>query len=257
MLILVAVTINLAADGGLFEKARTASKDTEQKKILEELISMAEFNNDGKIDVDNLKAKVIGKYEGSSYDGTTSKLTVKGNKGDFNYKVTETEITIWKENSEIEEYIVGEYRDLLNSTNFLKINNNNTLVYEEEQEPMQYYYNKDTQIIEYIDSWEKVSVKFKIHIIKDENGYVINKVILPAILEEEGMHSLLTTNGAAGFNNYEIKNDVTYINDETGYFLKFGTASDSKGNVYGTIDMGDHLVYLKIGEYIYTSCRYI
>ena len=98
MLILVGVTINLAANGGLFEKSRVASKDTEQKKILEELIAMAEFDNDGKIDVNSLTEKVEAKYDGSTYDQTNSKLTVKGNKGEFYYKVTETEIKIWEEN---------------------------------------------------------------------------------------------------------------------------------------------------------------
>ena len=98
MLILVGVTINLATNGGLFEKSRTASKDTEQKKILEELIAMAEFDNDGKIDVNSLTEKVEAKYDGSTYDQTNSKLTVKGNKGEFYYKVTETEIKIWEEN---------------------------------------------------------------------------------------------------------------------------------------------------------------
>ena len=98
MLILVGVTINLAANGGLFEKSRTASKDTEQKKILEELIAMAEFDNDGKINVDSLIKNVKEKYVGSDYDTNSSKLTVKGNKGDFYYKVTETEIKIWEEN---------------------------------------------------------------------------------------------------------------------------------------------------------------
>ena len=99
MLILVGVTINLAANGGLFEKSRTASKDTEQKKILEELIAMAEFDNDGKINVDSLIGKVTEKYVGSDYDTNSSKLTVKGNKGEFYYKVTETEISLWKENT--------------------------------------------------------------------------------------------------------------------------------------------------------------
>ena len=99
MLILVGVTINLATNGGLFEKSRTASKDTEQKKILEELIAMAEFDNDGKINVDSLIGKVTEKYVGSDYDTNSSKLTVKGNKGEFYYKVTETEISLWKENT--------------------------------------------------------------------------------------------------------------------------------------------------------------
>ena len=58
MLILVAVTVNLANEnGGLFAIARTASKDTEQRKILEELIATAEFDNDGKIDVSSLAEK--------------------------------------------------------------------------------------------------------------------------------------------------------------------------------------------------------
>ena len=108
MLILVGVTINLATNGGLFEKSRTASKDTEQKKILEELIAMAEFDNDGKINVDSLIGKVTEKYVGSDYDTNSSKLTVKGNKGEFYYKVTETEISLWKENTTLTAKITAE-----------------------------------------------------------------------------------------------------------------------------------------------------
>ena len=131
MLILVGVTINLATNGGLFEKSRTASKDTEQKKILEELIAMAEFDNDGKIDVNSLTEKVEAKYDGSTYDQTNSKLTVKGNKGEFYYKVTDTEIKIWEDEkkesrpSTYEETIEGlqepvtvvKYDDLEKETN--------------------------------------------------------------------------------------------------------------------------------------------
>ena len=40
MLILVGVTINVALNGGLFKKAETATKQTEEQAILEEMLSM-------------------------------------------------------------------------------------------------------------------------------------------------------------------------------------------------------------------------
>lgn len=47
MLILIAVTVTTAIKGGLFEKTKQASKDTQKQSILEELIALtAEFNAD-------------------------------------------------------------------------------------------------------------------------------------------------------------------------------------------------------------------
>ena len=110
MLILVGVTINLAANGGLFEKSRTASKDTEQKKILEELIAMAEFDNNGKINVENLISKVQNEYP-EKYNWESPKLTLQGKRGTYEYRITESEISIWEERrelSELEKIVLGE-----------------------------------------------------------------------------------------------------------------------------------------------------
>ena len=118
MLILVGVTINLVANGGLFETARTASKDTEQKKILEELIAMAEFNNDGKIEVEKLQNSAKAKYGADKVTLNSNKLTVNGKRDNYEYKVTDTEISIWAEETPedssygiLETYILGKEKN--------------------------------------------------------------------------------------------------------------------------------------------------
>lgn len=100
MLILVAVTINLATDGGLFTKSRKATRDTEEQAIYDQIVSAMELKDDGKINPSNtfesfkneFKSYTITEKEGN----TTSKIvfTVRGARDTYTYTITEDEIII-------------------------------------------------------------------------------------------------------------------------------------------------------------------
>ncbi len=104
MLILVAVTVNVALNGGLFSKAQTAVEQTERETILEQIIDLAEWENDGKINVkktvENIKYKFEDKnvstdpenLEGTEQTDVTIEIQGKG--GKYKYKIGQTKITI-------------------------------------------------------------------------------------------------------------------------------------------------------------------
>jgi len=120
MLILVGVTINVALNGGLFTKASDAAKQTEEKSILEQIIALAVWDNNGKINVkatvDNVKQEFGGDKVSTTpnpvaNEATTAIVTVTGKHGEYNYKITTSEITLDEVNgsvpvppSEPEEY---------------------------------------------------------------------------------------------------------------------------------------------------------
>ena len=89
MLILVGVTINVALNGGLFEKAETATRATEEKAILEEMLAMMEITDDGKINAQEIIDKMKEKY---TVEGSVPNVTITGKLGKYNYIVSETEI---------------------------------------------------------------------------------------------------------------------------------------------------------------------
>lgn len=100
MLILVAVTINLAIDGGLFTKSRKATRDTEEQAIYDQIVSAMELKDDGKIKprdtFESFKNK-FGSDKIEEKDGnTTFKIvfTVKGARDTYTYTITEDEIVI-------------------------------------------------------------------------------------------------------------------------------------------------------------------
>ena len=264
MLILVGVTINLAANGGLFEKSRTASKDTEQKKILEELIAMAEFDNDGKINVDSLIEKVGAKYDGSRYDQTNSKLTVKGNKGDFYYKVTDTEIKIWEDNNSEdgtipsgEDEIVGKYIDIkaeIGESEEYEITDEKIISSEEDMNA-EYSYDSENKIITFTNTTKKgetTSYRMKMHFIKNDEGKTINIIALPPLEDmnnEELRFLMLSKNGYVGFEKYMLP-EGSY-NSGT---LKLGIGEDKNGNKYGTWECNDGtFIYLYMDNYMYAT----
>ena len=103
MLILVGVTINVALNGGLFTKASDAAMETEKRAILEKIIALAEWENNGKINVkatvDNVKEefgadKVSTTPNPVANGATTAIVTITGKRGTYNYKITTREITI-------------------------------------------------------------------------------------------------------------------------------------------------------------------
>lgn len=100
MLILVAVTINLSADGGLFAKSRKATRDTEEQAIYDQIVSAMELKDDGKIKprdtFESFKNK-FGEDKITEKDGNTASkivFTVKGARDTYTYTITEDEIVI-------------------------------------------------------------------------------------------------------------------------------------------------------------------
>ena len=116
MLILVAVAINVAINGGLFGNARNASIKTEEKSILENLISMAVYSKEGLIDVDKTYSKILNEYGESNVSKSDDKVTIIGKRGTFNYKLTDTTIDIYKDEDIIETpytVYIAKNRDVL------------------------------------------------------------------------------------------------------------------------------------------------
>ena len=106
MLILVGVTINVALKGDLFESAEKATTETEKYAILEQIIEMAKWNNNGEVDVEGTETSVKAKYPGLVWDEAIGKLTIAGKKGTYNYKLSKREITIWEEKEPKETFTI-------------------------------------------------------------------------------------------------------------------------------------------------------
>ncbi len=104
MLILVGVTVNVALNGGLFDTAKIATRETEKQIILEEIMSLAVIDDEGKIDVTATVNKVSEKYTTS---GSSESLSVTGKNGTYNYKITETEIIVDPVDADFRAYVLG------------------------------------------------------------------------------------------------------------------------------------------------------
>jgi len=95
MLILVGVTINVAINGGLFEKAETATRATEEKAILEEMLAMMIIEDNGKFNPNTIIANMRNKHpEYQIDDSNKPNITITGKLGTYKYVVSETEIKI-------------------------------------------------------------------------------------------------------------------------------------------------------------------
>ena len=102
MLILVGVTINVALNGGLFEKAEQAAVGTEKQAVYEQILSNIELTNDGKISVKGTFDKVIAEFGAdkvtninpATIDENTTEVTfsIVGKAGTYNYKISTTGI---------------------------------------------------------------------------------------------------------------------------------------------------------------------
>ena len=112
MLILVGVTINVALNGNLFGKAETATRETEEKAILEEMLAMMEITDEGKFAYDTIIANMRTKHPEYTIAYSYPNATITGKLGTYNYIVSETEIRIGTgvvppENEDFEKYIMG------------------------------------------------------------------------------------------------------------------------------------------------------
>ena len=101
MLILVGVKINIALNVGLFTKAETATRETEEKAILEEMLAMMDITDDGKINAQAIIDKMKEKY---TVEGSIPNITITGKLGKYNYIVSETEIKIGSKGNEPEAF---------------------------------------------------------------------------------------------------------------------------------------------------------
>ena len=176
MLILVGVTINVAMNGSLFEKARTAATKTEEQQIYEEIISSMVLNSDSTINVYGTynTVKTALQTEGKTITPSTLedenavalKIAVTGKTGEtFNYILSTEEIAI------SEEYVLdGLYNCLEDGDD------------EEEAFIVENGYIEDAGVYltkNYIISEEdgtKYPIKFTV--LKNENGNIINKIII-------------------------------------------------------------------------------
>ena len=111
MLILVGVTINVALNGNLFGKAETATRQTEEQAILEEMLAMMDVTNEGKIDYDTIIKKMKEKRGAENVEYAYPNAKITGKLGTYNYIVLETEIRIGSSKSDVDEdlekYIMG------------------------------------------------------------------------------------------------------------------------------------------------------
>jgi len=119
MLILVGVTINVALNGGLFEKANNASNSMEKQIIYEEIIASMELKNNGNIDVKSTYANaensliadgrtVLPSSSTIDDNATSAVMTVVGVRDTYKYTIKEDKIIIGEEEGKKEIYVWGE-----------------------------------------------------------------------------------------------------------------------------------------------------
>lgn len=194
MLILVAVTINLAIDGGLFTKSRKATRDTEEQAIYDQIVSAMELKDDGKIKPrDTFKSfkNKFGEDKITEKDGnTTFKIvfTAKGARDTYTYTITEDEIVIGeiKEPNDydiLKTYFLGSDGNGRNldeifddDDNFIDVPTNGELIkyYGPENTKQDYYIIKYKNVIyklNYVDNDTdyKTTGFFKMYEAKEDN----------------------------------------------------------------------------------------
>ena len=100
MLILVGVTINVALNGGLFNKAKNAAIQTEEQSIFEQLISLANYTNNGEIDVEETYSAIQNEFGESNVSLSNGTLNILGKHGTYTYTLTSSKIAIGEKNDD-------------------------------------------------------------------------------------------------------------------------------------------------------------
>ena len=104
MLILLGITTNIALNGGIVPKAKTATIKAEEEAILQEMLSMMKMTDNGIFNPEKIIEKMKKKYN-VEYDKPDAIIT--GKLGTYNYIVSETEIKIGSTYEELGKYILG------------------------------------------------------------------------------------------------------------------------------------------------------
>ena len=119
MIILAGVTVGIALQGGLFEKANEATTKYEKEIILEQIMSMASFNNQGYINVletfNNVKTSGLNVTDITEETDVSCSFKVKGAKGLYGYKITTTKISSEESEEELENEIVEVDVEIVNA----------------------------------------------------------------------------------------------------------------------------------------------
>ena len=112
MLILVAVTLMITlGENGVIQKAREAKERNEEETLFEIAIGALDFNEDGTINKDLTLANLTAQGYTASISG--DKLTMVGEHGTYQFKITGTELTKLgtvtpKNLTDLEKYILGD-----------------------------------------------------------------------------------------------------------------------------------------------------
>ena len=270
MLILVAVTVNLANEnGGLFVKTREAKQDTAYKAEEENLATYMYGEGvydaiKGEVNLDNLKASLDDSGEWGTVAITGTKLTVIGKQSGEEHIVNSDGTIGEKKESEIvgkKFYVTGknaEYDDYMQFNSdfsgeaIVYDRDNPTQVGESDSTTFKYTYDAVTKKGEIKvhyeedgESWDE-TMDFDYVSIKDESGNEVNQAIV--IGGPMDCH-VYATNKNDGLT--PLGNNVYANGDKT---IEFGT-TDKNGITYGICVVKENGTILDSTDSYYTCCN--
>ena len=270
MLILVAVTVNLANEnGGLFVKTREAKQDTAYKAEEENLATYMYGEGvydaiKGEVNLDNLKASLDNSGEWGTVAITGTKLTVIGKQSGEEHIVNSDGTIGEKKESEIvgkKFYVTGEdteYGDYMQfnsdfSGKAIVYNRDNpTQVGESDSTTFKYTYDSVTKKGEIKfhneedgESWDE-TMEFDYVSIKDESGNEVNQAIVFGGSMDCHVYATNKNDGLTPLGNNVYANGDKTIEFET---------TDKNGITYGTCVVKENGTILDSTDSYYTCCN--
>ena len=268
MLILVAVTVNLANEnGGLFVKTREAKQDTAYKAEEENLATYMYGEGvydaiKGEVNLDNLKASLDNSGEWGTVAITGTKLTVIGKQSGEEHIVNSDGTIGEKKESEIvgkKFYVTGEdteYGDYIQFNSDLTLKNveynREDTTQENVDNSIKYTYDSTTKKGKFKahyeedgESWDE-TMEFDYVSIKDESGNEVNQAIVFGGSVDCHVYATNKNKGLV-----PLGESIYVTENET---IKFGTANKN-GEIIGTCDRTiDDGNYREENEY-YVYCN--
>ncbi len=270
MLILVAVTVNLANEnGGLFVKTREAKQDTAYKAEEENLATYMYGEGvydaiKGEVNLDNLKASLDNSGEWGTATIAGTKLTVIGKQSGEEHIVNSDGTIGEKKESEIvgkKFYVTGEdteYGDYMQfnsdfSGKAIVYNRDNpTQVGESDSTTFKYTYDSVTKKGEIKfhyeedgESWDE-TMEFDYVSIKDESGNEVNQAIVFGGSMDCHVYATNKNDGLTPLGNNVYANGDKTIEFET---------TDKNGITYGTCVVKENGTILDSTDSYYTCCN--
>ncbi len=276
MLILVAVTVNLANEnGGLFEKARYAKSETATKAEEEELTMYmygeGVYNaKTGEVDLDALGDLLTDGAKWKNVSKNGDKLVVTGTKSGKGYIIDEkgtiseqkdgegqssTEIVgkkfyVTGENTEYSDYM--QFNSDFSGKAIVYNRDNPTQVGESDSTTFKYTYDSVTKKGEIKlhyeedgESWDE-TMEFDYVSIKDESGNEVNQAIVFGGSVDCHVYATNKNDGLT-----PLGNNVYANGDKT---IEFGT-TDKNGITYGTCVVKENGTILDSADSYYTCCN--